>query len=212
MDVILLNELSTKIDGLNSGVTSTLSNINNNVSSVKTVCDNIYSKVDTEISNVLTNTNTNNAASATGTLSQKLSWIGNSLIGATSNTGGSSTAGTVMAKLNSIMSKPRCVKTSVSPNTSSCQSQKEVLNISGHGKLYSIASYGASSYIKVIADGVHIGSSSGLSSDAYSFQHGSTGEITYNVVNVEFASSCIVKLLNYSCEGTAYANIFYTLF
>lgn len=59
-------------------------------------------KIKTTIDTVQTNTAKNNTASNTGTLSQKLSYIIATLIGATNNTGGSATAGTVMAKLNGI--------------------------------------------------------------------------------------------------------------
>ena len=49
------------------------------------------------------NVATNNTASATGILSQKLSWIGNTLIGATNNSGATATSGTVMGKLNGLL-------------------------------------------------------------------------------------------------------------
>ena len=49
------------------------------------------------------NVATNNTASSTGILSQKLSWIGNTLIGATNNTGATATSGTVMGKLNGLL-------------------------------------------------------------------------------------------------------------
>ena len=49
------------------------------------------------------NVATNNTASATGILSQKLSWIGNTLIGATNNSGATATSGTVMGKLNALL-------------------------------------------------------------------------------------------------------------
>ncbi len=52
-----------------------------------------------------TNTNTNNTASKTGVLSQKLSYIIDSLVGTTTDTGGTITAGTAMAKLNALLNK-----------------------------------------------------------------------------------------------------------
>lgn len=82
-------------------ITNEIENVNSKIAEVKTVADTISSNVN----NIKTYTATNNSASATGTLSQKLSWIGNSLIGATGNTGGSTTAGTIMAKLNAIIEK-----------------------------------------------------------------------------------------------------------
>ena len=107
---IIIDEISQKLNEINSNISSTLSTINTNinsvktdVSSVKTVCNNIYDKVDTEISSLLTNTNTNNTANLTGTLSQKLSYIANNLIGAVSQTGGTYNSGTVNAKLATIL-------------------------------------------------------------------------------------------------------------
>ena len=58
-----------------------------------------------KLTSAINNTATNNTANATGILSQKLSYIINNLIGATNNTGGSSRAGTVMAKLNTLMKR-----------------------------------------------------------------------------------------------------------
>lgn len=107
---IVIDEISQKLNELNSSISSTLSTINTNVSSIKTdissvksVCDNIYAKVDTEIESVLTNTNTNNTANLTGTLSQKLSYIANNLVGAVNQTGGTYNSGTVNAKLATIL-------------------------------------------------------------------------------------------------------------
>ena len=57
----------------------TLDSVNNKIDTLDTVADNIYSKVDTEVANILTD------------------------IGPTSATGGSTTAGTVMAKLNKLI-------------------------------------------------------------------------------------------------------------
>ncbi len=55
------------------------------------------------IDTVNTNTAYSASASSTGTLSQKLAYIISTLIGATSATGGTTTAGTAMAKLNAIL-------------------------------------------------------------------------------------------------------------
>lgn len=110
MDVILLSEIEDKLSELNSSLSSKIDSINtntntvnSNVSAIKTTVDNIYSKVDTEVASILTNTNTNNTASLTGTLSQKLSYIANSLIGAVNQTGGLYNSGTINAKLATII-------------------------------------------------------------------------------------------------------------
>lgn len=110
MDVILLSEIEDKLSELNSNLSSKINSINtntntvnSNVSAIKTTVDNIYSKVDSEVANILTNTNTNNTASLTGTLSQKLSYIANNLIGAANQTGGTYNSGTLNAKLATLI-------------------------------------------------------------------------------------------------------------
>lgn len=55
------------------------------------------------LDNIRTYTITSNTANATGTLSQKLTYIISTLIGTTGATGGTATAGTVMAKLNKLL-------------------------------------------------------------------------------------------------------------
>jgi hypothetical protein len=80
-------------------IKSTVNTINTNASTAATKA----TAAANDASAAKNNTATNNTASGTGTLSQKLSWIGNTLIGATNQTGGSATAGTVMAKLNAII-------------------------------------------------------------------------------------------------------------
>ena len=109
-----LNTVDSIVDTINSNVSAnkaTLGTINTNV-------DNIYKKVDSEIDTLISNlavidsivdtinasTASSTSANASGTLSQKLTYIINSLIGATNNSGGSASAGTVMAKLNTIIS------------------------------------------------------------------------------------------------------------
>lgn len=60
----------------------TLENIDNKIDTLDTVTDNIYSKVDTEVTAIKTKTD---------------------LIGTTGDTGGSATSGTIMGKLNALL-------------------------------------------------------------------------------------------------------------
>lgn len=60
--------------------------------------------VNGKLNAVISNTSASTSANATGTLSQKLSYIISTLIGSENASGGSSTAGTVMAKLNALIS------------------------------------------------------------------------------------------------------------
>ena len=59
--------------------------------------------IDTNVDTISTNTAYSATASSTGTLSQKLAYIISTLIGATNATGGTSTAGTLMSKLNALL-------------------------------------------------------------------------------------------------------------
>ncbi len=59
--------------------------------------------VNGKLNAVITNTEESTSANASGTLSQKLTYLISSLIGATGSTGGSPSAGTVMAKLNALL-------------------------------------------------------------------------------------------------------------
>lgn len=108
--VIIIDEVEEKLNNLNSNLSSKIDSINtntntinSNISIVKTTIDNIYSKIDTEISSLLSNTNANNTANLTGTLSQKLTYIANNLIGAANQTGGSYNTGTINAKLATLL-------------------------------------------------------------------------------------------------------------
>lgn len=60
--------------------------------------------VNGKLNAVISNTSASTSANASGTLSQKLSYIINTLIGSANATGGSSTAGTAMGKLNALLS------------------------------------------------------------------------------------------------------------
>lgn len=106
-DVILLNELTDRINELNSDLESDINAINSNVttvgSSLSSKIDALGTDLSASVNTVKTATATNNTASLTGTLSQKLSYIANSLIGTTGATGGTATAGTIMAKLNKLL-------------------------------------------------------------------------------------------------------------
>lgn len=87
----IIDELSAKINELNSGLSSSIDLINTNINTINT-----------DLSAVATNVVINNTASTTGTLSQKLSSIYNQ-IGSTSATGGSVTNGSIMQKLNTLL-------------------------------------------------------------------------------------------------------------
>lgn len=76
------------------------------VEEIKTDVTNIKTNVatiKTDASSAKSNSATNNTASKTGILSQKLSYIIDTLLGAVNATGGTSSAGTIMAKLNKLL-------------------------------------------------------------------------------------------------------------
>jgi len=90
---IIIDEITEKINEMNTSLTTKIDTISSNTTTI------------------INNTKVNNTASGTGSLSQKLSWIGNTLIGATGQTGGSATAGTVMAKLNAAITNTAATTT-----------------------------------------------------------------------------------------------------
>lgn len=102
------NTISTNIGAANnSGGTATTGTVMGKLNAILGKTPNLdasVSSVNTNVNAVKNNTATNNTANATGVLSQKLSYIISNLIGATNNTGGSTTAGTCMAKANAILS------------------------------------------------------------------------------------------------------------
>lgn len=103
---IIIDEIEEKLTELNNNISNTLSTINSNINTINTNVNTVsrdFGTANTNINAIKTATAANTTASATGTLSSKLSWIGNSLIGATNNTGGTATTGTVFAKLNILM-------------------------------------------------------------------------------------------------------------
>ena len=60
--------------------------------------------VNGKLNTVINNTSASTSANASGTISQKLSYLISSLIGTANASGGSATAGTVMSKLNALLS------------------------------------------------------------------------------------------------------------
>ncbi len=60
--------------------------------------------VNGKLNAVISNTSASTSANASGTISQKLSYLISSLIGTANASGGSATAGTVMSKLNALLS------------------------------------------------------------------------------------------------------------
>ena len=81
---------------LNSGMNTPLDILINNVKSV-------VDTISTNVNSVKSATAASSTANATGTLSQKLTYIISTLIGTTGATGGTATAGTIMAKLNKLL-------------------------------------------------------------------------------------------------------------
>lgn len=88
---IIIDELTDKINELNSELSSSIDSINTNINAIST-----------DLTEVAANVSINNTASSTGTLSQKLSSIYNQ-IGDTTSTGGTAVNGNIMAKLNTLL-------------------------------------------------------------------------------------------------------------
>lgn len=105
--------MNTPLDILINNVKSVVDTISTNVNDVKsdvgilnTIMNNVKSVVDTistNVNSVKSATAASSTANATGTLSQKLTYIISTLIGTTGATGGTATAGTIMAKLNKLL-------------------------------------------------------------------------------------------------------------
>jgi len=85
--LIVIDEIETKLNEINSSISASIDGINTNVAAVKTVVDGIA-----------TNTAVNNTGSTTGTLSQKLSSI-------------ISTLSTVNSNVNTLKNKSFCTVT-----------------------------------------------------------------------------------------------------
>ena len=107
---IIIDEITEKIDEINTSLTTKIDTISGNTTTI------------------INNTKVNNTASGTGSLSQKLSWIGNTLIGATGHTGGSATAGTVMAKLNAAITNTATNNTASTTGTLSQKISSAIAN------------------------------------------------------------------------------------
>lgn len=91
-----LNKILTKVTALPDAI-----------STVKTAVDTLAANWTATragyLDNIRSYTATNNTASATGTLSQKQTYTNSTLIGATGATGGTASAGTLMAKSNKLL-------------------------------------------------------------------------------------------------------------
>lgn len=179
MDVILLDELSSKIDELNYGLSSSIE-----------LVDAKIDVISSDLSDVSTNVAINNTASTTGTLSQKLTAIYNQ-IGSTSSSGGSSTNGSVMSKLNSLLT-PKVV-TSIYKNQSYsydasnrtltvCNlSNVEVYGIVLYSKRYSSDYFAGTFYVKIDGTTIYQGD-------------GSSGSVFIPFINADQTSSVNFEL------------------
>lgn len=87
------------LDELIDELASTLANVNNAVATV----DNVVDTINTNVNAVKTNTAASTTAAIGGTLSQKLEYIIDTLLGTVNATGGTTTAGSIMAKLNALL-------------------------------------------------------------------------------------------------------------
>lgn len=188
MDVILLDELSSKIDELNYGLSSSIE-----------LVDAKIDVISSDLSDVSTNVAINNTASTTGTLSQKLTAIYNQ-IGSTNSSGGSSTNGSIMSKLNSLLT-PKVVTSiyknqNYSYNSSNrsltvCDlSNVEVYGIVLYSTRYSSDYSAGTFYVKI--DGTTIYQGAGSFNTAY-----------IPSINTDYNSS-----VNFSLEGTGSSGSF----
>lgn len=157
MDVILLGEIQSLIDGVNTkvqAVDTVVRGISTDIGATNaTGGSTTAGTVMAKLNAIIGNTAKNNTASGTGTLSQKASWIGNTLIGATNNTGGSTTAGTVMAKLNAILTKanastPKKTVTPSSTNIVSLATNKTYTITGSEGETTSVNSETWTKYVQ----------------------------------------------------------------
>lgn len=127
---IIIDEIEEKLKDIKSWLETQLSSINAMINEVKTT-----------LNTVKTETAKNNTANATGTLSQKLTYIAATLLGTTTSTGGSATSGTMMAKLNELLKTPQ---TSLYTVVTGDARDKDitVCNVTGRGEVFCVlASY-----------------------------------------------------------------------
>ncbi len=161
----------------------------------------LVSKIDTVdgiVDTINTNTATNNTASNTGTLSQKLSYISNSLIGATGNTGGTTSAGTAMAKLNAILSK---VNTGVSASVrGTCI--KEATHYRG-SNLIAAGSTFSKTIVNVTGSGTFVWAST--LGDAYNYND--TGSYFYMKVTIDGTVQFFIEYHNITSGTASYYHI-----
>lgn len=133
--------------------------INTNVNTSKTTLGTINTNVDTVKSSVGTASTAPSVTSAGGvvntanTVQQKLQGISQYQIGAANSTGGSATAGNVMAKLNAIIGNTFSKLEAIAPsklvmsNWETFTGTQTVINITGSGVLYSIIAHQTSNMI-----------------------------------------------------------------
>lgn len=100
-------DIMGKCNRILSAVSELSVDVGEKISTVKTTVDTLATNWTATragyLDNIRAYTVTNNTANATGVLSQKLTYIISTLIGTTGATGGTATAGTVMAKLNGLL-------------------------------------------------------------------------------------------------------------
>lgn len=105
------------------------------ISTVKTAVDTLAANWTATragyLDNIRSYTITNNTANATGTLSQKSTYIASTLIGTTTATGGTARAGTAMAKLNTLL-KPRALsrQTVLKGSKTNSNTEVDIVNLS----------------------------------------------------------------------------------
>ena len=148
-----------------SAVSELSVDVGEKISTVKTTVDTLATNWTATragyLDNIRSYTITNNTANATGTLSQKSTYIASTLIGATTNTGGTATAGTVMAKLNKLLKKELTnftVNTITAQTSSTSATRKNVLTLSNvllYGAHFNTYSSGSAywAYVYLTIDG-----------------------------------------------------------
>lgn len=90
------NDIESKIDSLSLDVSDIKSNTSNGNSES-------FEELQTNLTSIKNNTDINNTANSTGTLSQKISYIISTLFGTANASGGTSSAGSLMAKVNKLL-------------------------------------------------------------------------------------------------------------
>ena len=161
-----LNKILTKVTALPDAI-----------STVKTAVDTLAANWTATragyLDNIRSYTATNNTASATGTLSQKQTYTNSTLIGATGATGGTTKAGTVMAKINTLL-KPRALsrQTVLSASKSDSTTEVNIVNLSNillHDLNITVSGYSGryTSYVSVYLNGELVWTESNDQGDYY---------------------------------------------